>query len=525
MMRRIDFLAVAALGLSVALIGSWAIASPGYMDAEYYFATARQLVQGSGLREPFLWNFLDDPAGIPHASHLYWMPGVSLVAAAGMSLLGEGFRAAQAPFILLAGTIPVLTAWLSHRTYPSRQRAWLAGALAAFPGFFLPYLLTTDAFALYAWLGALALFAFAFAHQLPQGRRWLLAGALAGLCHWTRADGALMLLVGVAALLLMPRARLRSAAFLIVGYVLVMLPWWARNLSEIGSPFPSGLARSLWFADYDDLFLFPASDLTPARWLAQGLGWIGRVRLQALASNLQSLVVVNGLAFLAPLAIWGGWRHRADPVVRLHAIYLAALLLVMSLVFPFAGPRGGFFHSSVAVMPLVWILSAIGLEAFVEAGVRRRGWHAVRARRIFGVAAIGLAAFVTVFVYQQRALGPMGGGLAWQASQARQQAIVEAFPVLRTTRLAVAVNDPPGFHLAGGAHAVPIPDGGPEMLLEAAARYGVGWVVLEFDHPHELSALYARPAGAPGLRLAGAARSPQGNPVYLLEILPRGEGG
>lgn len=525
MMRRIDYLAVAALGMAVALIGSWAIASPGYMDAEYYFATARQLAQGNGLSEPFLWNYLDDPAGIPHPSHLYWMPGVSLVAAGGLSLLGGSFRGAQAPFILLAGTIPLLTAWLSDRTYPSRKRAWLAGALAAFPGFFLPFLLTTDAFALYAWLGALALFTLASASQVPQKRRWLLAGALAGLCHWTRADGAWMLLVGGVAVLLMPRARLRSAALLIAGYLLVMLPWWARNLTEIGAAFPSGLTRSLWFTDYDDLYLFPASELTAARWWAQGPGALAGVRLQALASNLQSLIVVNGLVFLAPLAVWGGWRRRRDPVVRLHAVYLAGLLVVMSLVFPFAGPRGGFFHSSVAAMPLIWILSALGLEAFVEAGVHRRGWQAERARRIFSLASIGLAALVTVFVYQQRVLAPAADGLAWQANQARHDAIIEAFPVLQTTRQAVAANDPPGLSLAAGVPVVPIPDGGPAMLLQAAARYGVGWIVLEFDHPKELSGLYANPASTPGLRLAGQARSPLGHPVYLLEVSRPGDGG
>jgi hypothetical protein len=47
-MRRTDYLAVAALGLGIALVGSWAIASPGYMDSEYYFAVARQVAQGSG---------------------------------------------------------------------------------------------------------------------------------------------------------------------------------------------------------------------------------------------------------------------------------------------------------------------------------------------------------------------------------------------------------------------------------------------------------------------------------------------
>ena len=413
-----DYLAVAALGVGVALIGSWAIASPGYMDAEYYFATARQLAQGNGLSEPFLWNYLDDPAVIPHPSHQYWMPGVSLLAAAGMSLLGGGFRAAQAPFVLLAGTISVLTAWLSDRTYPSRRRAWLAGALAAFPGFFLPYLLTIDAFALYAWLGAMALFAFASANQLPQGRRWLLAGALAGLCHWTRpcrrsADAAGRRRRGTAH----AARRVAHAAFLIAGYLLVMLPWWARNLSEIGSPFPAGLARLDCGSPTMMTSPVPRLWADDARWWAQGL--------EAIAESVRKRWprTCNRLLWSTDWSSWRRWRSggaggsRRDPVVRIHATYLVGLLLVMSFIFPFAGPRGGFFHSSVAVMPLIWILSAIGLEAFVEAGVRRRGWEAVRAGRIFGLAAIGMAALMTVFIYQQRGLGPTAEGVAWQASR------------------------------------------------------------------------------------------------------------
>jgi hypothetical protein len=525
MMRRRDWLLLLILGLFSAALAAVFVASPGYMDAEYYFATARQLALGHGLREPFLWNYLDNPAGIPHPSHLYWMPAVSLLAAGGMALLGDSFRAAQAPFVLLAAAIPLLTAWLSDRAYPSRRRALLAGVLAALSGFYLPYLVTVDAFTLYLWLGALTLFALTAAVEVPRDRRWLLAGALAGLCHWTRADGVLMVLVGLAAVLMVPRARLRIALLLVAGYLLVMVPWWGRNLSEIGSPLPSGMTRTLWLTDYDDLFLFPASGLTPARWWAQGAGEILGVRLRALASNLESLVVVSGLVFLTPLAFWGGWRHRRDPIVRLHAIYLGALLLLMSMIFPFAGPRGGFFHSSVAVMPLVWALAAIGLEAFVEWGAQRRGWEPALAGRVFRLASIGLALLVTVSVYYQRVLAPTGGGLAWQANQARYAAIAQSFPVLQNTKRAVAANDPPGLYLAAGVSAVPIPDGGIESLLEAANRYDVGWVVLEADHPRDLAALYADPAGAVGLRLVGRTVSPGGQPIFLFEVLQAGEGG
>ena len=63
-------------------------AVPGYMDAEYYFLGGRQLALGEGFQEPILWNYLDDPDGLPHASHAYWMPLASILAAIGMKLTG-----------------------------------------------------------------------------------------------------------------------------------------------------------------------------------------------------------------------------------------------------------------------------------------------------------------------------------------------------------------------------------------------------------------------------------------------------
>ena len=53
---------------------------PGYMDSDYYFAGGLQLLQGNGFTEPFLWNYLDDPVGIPHPSHAYWFPLASILA-------------------------------------------------------------------------------------------------------------------------------------------------------------------------------------------------------------------------------------------------------------------------------------------------------------------------------------------------------------------------------------------------------------------------------------------------------------
>ena len=67
---------------------------PGYMDADYYYSVGLQIINGFGLNELVLWNYLDDPAGLPHPSNAYWMP-----------LPGWGWQlpAAQNSLILEAG--------------------------------------------------------------------------------------------------------------------------------------------------------------------------------------------------------------------------------------------------------------------------------------------------------------------------------------------------------------------------------------------------------------------------------------
>ncbi len=56
----------------------------GYMDADYYFGTAREIASGHGFIQNFLWNYLDNPASILHPAFTYWMPLSSIIAAIGL---------------------------------------------------------------------------------------------------------------------------------------------------------------------------------------------------------------------------------------------------------------------------------------------------------------------------------------------------------------------------------------------------------------------------------------------------------
>ena len=61
------------------------------------------------------------------------------------------------------------------------------------------------------------------------------------------------------------------------------------------------------------------------------------------------------------------------------------------------------------------------------------------------------------------------------------------------------------------------------MLRQAAIDLGVGWVVLEFDHPEGLADLYRDPGLIEWLELAGRTEV-SGHPAYLFRVTLPGEG-
>jgi hypothetical protein len=462
-MSRRRWLVLFVLGLCVAGLAAVWVRSPGYMDADYYQATAERLASGQGFTEPFLWNYLDDPNGLPHPSHLYWMPLTSIVAAAPMTIFGIGFRIAQIPFILLTATLPLLTASTALHLGLGERKAWLAGLLACTSGFYLPYFVTTDNFSIFAVLGSAALWMMAVAVKRPTALRWLIVGAFVGLAHMARADGLLLLAPAMLAVWYAGCRRFSAAALVLVGYGILMAPWWTRNILLLGTPFPQGATRSIWLVRYDELFSYPASILTPEHlWDA---GWLTLllVRGQALLSNLQSLLAVNGYVFLAPLMIVGIQRST----------------------------RGGFFHSSAALMPVLWALAVEGLGRVVSGVGERRGWEPKQPLAVFNTAAIVLGAALALFLYWGRVIGPDPSQPVWSSSDALYSDVGQQLKALDPELGFVAVNNPPGFHRATDLEAVVIPNGDTETLRQVVERYGVEWIILEANHPEALQDVYA----------------------------------
>jgi hypothetical protein len=490
-MSRRSLLVLFLLGLGVQLLVAHFQTIPGYLDADYYFMGGRQLAEGKGLTEPFIWNYLDDPAGIPHPSHAYWMPMASLVTALGMWITGQKtYAAGRLGFILLAALVPPLTATLAFRFSGRTALGWVSGLLAAFPVFHTPFLPVPDNYGIFMVAGGTY---FLIARR---ERPWFWLGLLAGILSLARSDG--LLWFALTYLLLYWRTRdeksgparaVQDGLLILAGFLLVMGPWYVRNLSAFGSIMgPSG-SRALWLTSYDETFIYPASKLNMQSWLASGWQTILRVRFWALRTNIQTVIAAQGHIILFPFIVAGMWIQRRERIVQLGFIAWVILFAVMTVIFPFAGVRGSLFHAGAALQPLFWSLAPIGLDKIVS-WVRSKGRFTPQAQTVFRIALVQSVILLSAWVVWVRVIQP-----GWQEGELQYPA-VETFLVEHGIGEGepVIVLSAPGYTMLTGRPALGQPFGDTQTLLAVAQRYNVHYFVFEargrlkplrdlYDHP------------------------------------------
>ena len=485
---RIAFVLVAVTG--ALLLTRSLTPAPAFTDAFYHFNAANRLVSGQGLTDEYLWVYIGAPDSLPAPSHLYWMPLTSLVAAFGMGLFNApvDYSAAQLPFALMLAGTAYVAFWLGCRFGQTPRHAWLAGLITLFGGFFARYWGATDTFAPYALIGSLCLVLTGLALQNRRGRHsglrpyglWLLCGIMAGLGHLTRADGLLLLIVAWAAILWpfyrsIEQRRSEGAvvsrglacAAVLAGYLLLMAPWFARNLQAVGTPLSTGGTQAIWFTEYNDLFNYPPV-AAPEMLFADGLSTFVRSRWEAFINNLGTFVAVEGMIVLVPLMLIGLWRRRSDPFLRGFWLYALGLHVAMTLVFPYPGYRGGLFHSSAALLPWWAALGAAGLDDAIDwIAQRRRHWNRHIAKRVFAGALIGFVIMLSLLV----AL-PV-------AAVGRIPPLYRALQAMLPADARVMINDPAQLYYYTGLGGVVLPNAEPAVIPEIAGRYEIDYLVLE----------------------------------------------
>ncbi len=516
---------VFGLALLVRILAALPQQQPNYMDAAYYLVGGQRLVQGYGFNDPYVWNYLDQLIGLPHPSHLYWMPLPSILVAIGQSIFGMSYRAAQIPFVLLSAVLPVVAYAVAWHVSSSRRHAWIAALLTIFSAFYLPYWGVPESFTPFAVFGALALYWGSRQMDKANKGQLLLAGACAGLAHLSRADGVLLLLALFLAQIQFRRMKaeggrgkifiLHPSSFLLLltGYAFVMLPWFIRNLVVIGAPLSPAGAQALWMCNYDELFAYGVRfDLNHL--LGCGIDQVLLSKINGVASGVIHWLAEIGLIFLLPLIIVGLWKERRAAL--LHAAFLYAVLLfaAMTLVFTFAGDRGGLFHSSGALLPFFYAGAPIGLDTIIEwIARRRRTWKASTAQAVFSVAAVVLAIGLSVSIYRGRVVGSDVTNPTWNQADRVYDAIGQWLHNRGETDPIVMVNNPPSFTYHTGLRSIVVPYGDVNALLSAARQFGARWLILDANRPEPLAALYSDPNSVPQLKWRESFGS-----VYVLEI-------
>jgi hypothetical protein len=517
-----------ALAVGVRLLTAWPLRQPGYADAYYYAVGAQQLYAGHGFDEPFIWNYLNPPPGLPHSGYLYWMPLTAMLGWLGLEALGDSFGAMQLPFLVLSALLPLISYAVALDLTGEQKHAVLAGLLAVFPGFYAHVFVLPDNFTPFALAGSVCLWA---AGRGLRDRRplWFgLAGLAAGFGHLARADGILLpgIAVVAAAAQALPifrapadanasrRPWMASVVLALGGYLLVMGPWFLRNWMVAGAPLPGAGAKTAFLTSYDDMFAF-GRPLTLESYLAWGWGEILKSKAQALLLNLQRLWVENLLIVLLPFSVLGLWRMHRDRLLWPFFLYLPLLFLVMTFVFTFPGMRGGLFHSGGALLPFFCAAAGPGLEVALRWAAKRfRGWHVLRAWRVFAAGLVGIAVVLTTFALWRA--GALSG--EWNDRDQGYSEIGDWLADQGEAQTVVMVGNAPGYTWHTGQPAVAIPNEPMDTILVVADLYDADYLILDSARPRSTDDLYTGTVAYPRLVLRfladGEAESRQ-----LYEIL------
>ncbi len=500
-MRPVLALYAFALLVRLALIALYP--DPAYVDSYYYVNVARALHAGQGFNIDFIWTFVDVGGTLPLDPHLpipsnaHWMPLATLVQLPFLAGLGPTAWASALPFALIGALAAPMT-WAFAGEAGARREVRLGAALlVAVPATSLVFMPQPDNFSLYQpivvgalWLGARGL--------KGDARAFAASGALVGLAMLARNDG---ILVGLALGLVFVGSRLRarrsartpsppsavlpvwSAAACLGLFLLVMAPWWARQLAVFGSISPSSASgRILWIRSLSEMNSIEGRP-TLGSFLGQGLGPLLSSRLVGLGQAILSFVVLVAGIVLAPFMVVGGWLRRRSVDFVPYLVYAIILFAFSAIVSAVHVPNGTFIHSAVALAPGAYVLALEGIAAAVSwIALRRPRWNEAGATRVFVGAAVAMTmAIGTYFSFTTRASWSEERDIKVGAGQALAAAGAP------TTDIVMSL-DTGGIRYWTGHPGVVAPDD-PIATIERVARaYGVRWLLV--DRRDLVEALY-----------------------------------
>jgi 4-amino-4-deoxy-L-arabinose transferase-like glycosyltransferase len=486
--RGSDLLLLTAAALVARIAAAFAIDYSPYTDPAYYAMVAEQLATGHGFTAPALWSFLEvggrlpaDPV-LPVPSNGHWMPLTSIVAAAGMALLGPDLRAGQLAIIALGVALVPFTYLVGLDLYQSRRVAVIGAVLAIFAGPLLIMYPTVDNFAVFGAAGAAAIWAAIRATRPGRSALWLaISGVAVGLATLARVDGLLLATAPLVAVLVDrgwgPWAeggarRLGFGTLLVAGLLglAVMAPWLGRNLATFGSAFPSAGGHTLWITSYNEQFSI-SSDPSLQSYLAWGLPNIIGSKLATWWELFWRTVVLLGGIF-GFFFFAGLWRERRRAETAPFIGYWLVMFVLMGAIFTFHAPHGAFYHSAAAWLPFALPMAAAATGPALTSLGR---WWKFLARpathRFVEIAALGGAIALSV-------LGSATLYQLWDESHRHELAVASFLEDQGQTDVTVMYGDPTSlWHLTANP-GVPAPYDPYPVIEDVVRAYDVRWVAV-----------------------------------------------
>jgi hypothetical protein len=177
-------------------------------------------------------------------------------------------------------------------------------------------------------------------------------------------------------------------------------------------------------------------------------------------------------------------------LLRPVTLYAALLFLSLSLIFTWPGMRGSLFHSSIALWPWSMALAVAGLAAAVDwLAARLPHWRPERAKRLFTLLFVVVAFILSLVISLPRTRPDVAPErYEWVRTQVPESAVV-------------MIGNAPALYYYTGLPALSVPNEPADVVVQAAQRYGVDYLVLDRNHPIPLLALYLGQASHAQIKL------------------------
>lgn len=535
------------VALLIRLVAAEQIPFPTTEPSAYYADVARNLIDGSGLVSNGVWSYATPPLTVPKPAFELWLPMSTFVSAAPMALLGTGYGAAQLGGAIIGALVTPL-AWAigreSARTNSLDARrggavAIASGLLAAVlsplvlgsvvPDSYIP-------FTVFILIGALLTPRVLGVRdgQLVSPRpssvfSGLALGITMGLAYLSRQE---VIWLGLTVVLLTwwvvrtrpnggrTREGIQRLVPVVLGGLIVVLPWLVRNYLDLGSFFPGQAIENMFLIENEDIFAF--SDRPDAqRYVAQGLATLIGNPIAAAWDS-----VLNVLAFTAfpvgivgLVALVGLRRSRAlrRPTGLATLLISGAFTFVSTiLLFPVATLWGTFMHASGPLLVALVVLAALGGDALLARVSATRAWEKpnVILAPIALIAMAGLLGVFQLLVFAAQSREAMET-YDEVAAAVGDYAVTEGIEVPTT----VISDHPMWIADALGNNAIALPDEDLESILSLSAVFDAPWLIVVDERGRYPDALLD---GATGSCLAGqpVALTDDEEPVWLFRLDP-----